>query len=234
MFPCWLGEASFVNLTEIELNNCYIEHLPTLGSLPFLVSLRFYGMWRLDRTGREFCSHDPDVNGFPSLTQLTFTEMPKWSEWSGVGDGDFPRLHTLKICSARRLRSLPPLMYLKTLELHDCSCITIHALPKLRILHIWGGHSSDDLLLNPLPSLECLRIIRYHTTCIPLEPRHLPSLRKLHLSCNDLQYCDGLGGLTSLVELKLWGCPKLPVHSLLPRLQLQTLIVREEGGIFLL
>uniref|UniRef100_A0A0D9XS80 NB-ARC domain-containing protein n=1 Tax=Leersia perrieri TaxID=77586 RepID=A0A0D9XS80_9ORYZ len=226
IYPCWLGDSSFIKLTTIVFKDCDTQYLPTLGNLPFLTSLHFCMMWHVGRTGREFHG----VNGFPSLTRLTFADMAEWSEWSEVGNGDFPRLHSLSISSANHLKSLPSdsFMSLTTLELTACQSIEgIPALPKLRILHMGWSCNLRVPQLNPLPSLDCLKIIWYYTTCIYLVPQHLPLLRMICLCCEELMYCEGLGGLASLRDLKLWGCSKFPIHSLLPRLQLQTLDVRD-------
>uniref|UniRef100_A0A0E0BJ70 NB-ARC domain-containing protein n=1 Tax=Oryza glumipatula TaxID=40148 RepID=A0A0E0BJ70_9ORYZ len=236
-YPYWLGDASFSNLTQIELGYSHIQYLPTLGDLPSLVSLHIHDMMIVERIGWEFCSHFHGVKGFPSLTQLRFNWMPKWSEWSGIVDGGFPRLRTLSICHAHSLRldniESFPFRSLITLELDKCCCITtIPASTSLRTLRIdrrsfdLRRSSTDGPRLNRLPSLECLTVICHDTTSILLQPQHLPSLKKLNLSCEKLQYCDGLSGLTSLSVLKPWGCPKLPIHSLIPQLQLQTLDVR--------
>ncbi|KAF2910923.1 hypothetical protein DAI22_11g138200 [Oryza sativa Japonica Group] len=236
-YPYWLGDASFSNLSQIELGYSHIQYLPTLGDLPSLVSLHIHDMMIVERIGWEFCSHFHGVKGFPSLTQLRFNWMHKWSEWSGIVDGGFPRLRTLSICHAHSLRldniESFPFRSLITLELDKCCCITtIPASTSLRTLRIdrrsfdLRRSSTDGPRLNRLPSLECLTVICHDTTSILLQPQHLPSLKKLNLSCEKLQYCDGLSGLTSLSVLKPWGCPKLPIHSLIPQLQLQTLDVR--------
>lgn len=140
-YPYWLGDASFSNLTQIELGYSHIQYLPTLGDLPSLVSLHIHDMMIVERIGREFCSHFHGVKGFPSLTQLRFNWMHKWSEWSGIVDGGFPRLRTLSICHAHSLRldniESFPFRSLITLELDKCCCITtIPASTSLRTLRI--------------------------------------------------------------------------------------------------
>uniref|UniRef100_A0A0E0MFK4 NB-ARC domain-containing protein n=1 Tax=Oryza punctata TaxID=4537 RepID=A0A0E0MFK4_ORYPU len=101
------------------------------------------------------------------------------------------------------------------------SLTTIPASPRLRILQIrrydrfyeLPAVDINDPMLNPFPSLECLAIICSATTRISIEPQHLPKLKKRHLSCDNLLYCDGLAELTSLEELKLWQCPRFPPYS---------------------
>ncbi|EEC68199.1 hypothetical protein OsI_36168 [Oryza sativa Indica Group] len=186
----------------------------------------------------EFCSHGHGFKGFPALKKLKFVQMPEWSEWSGVDDGAFPRLHRLSIRCADNILSLPvaPFLSLVSFQVTDCPNITaIPASPSLRQLHICrcvnldqlpsfpslttlrlGGPFKDNKpcrLLNNLSSLECLTISCNLMTCISLEPQGLPLLRKIKFSSDNLQYCHGLSGFTSLKELNITECPKLLQHS---------------------
>lgn len=250
-YPDWLGDASFRYLTKIVLVGGKSQHVPTLGVLPSLKSLEFLYMLSVQRIGREFCSLVPGMKGFQSLERLEFFGMHEWSEWSGVDDGDFPRLHTLVFDGAKKLRSLPLARFpslvalnlrfcenlatvptwptLRELRIVDCGGLNeLAILPSLTTLYLQGALQDETLhrLLNYHPSLQCVTIICDSTAYIPLDPQCLPSLRKLRLSCPNLRYCDGIAGLTCLKELKLWGCPKLPVHRLLPR-QLENPEIRD-------
>uniref|UniRef100_A0A0D9XS73 NB-ARC domain-containing protein n=1 Tax=Leersia perrieri TaxID=77586 RepID=A0A0D9XS73_9ORYZ len=247
-YPSWLGDSSFMNLTQVMLSSCRSQCLPTLGHLRSLMFLHFHNMPLVQHIGQEFCSHSPSVKegSFPSLEELVFNEMTVCSEWSEVNNCTFPCLCTLKICRAYRLMSLPlvPFMSLTSLELDKCYSLTkIPASPRLRKLRIrWYDHFdelsavlpiNDPLLSKPLPSLEGLLLnnpLPIATTSISIEPQHLPLLRKLHLSCDNLQYCDRLTELSCLDELKLLGCPKFPPIPGSLRQQLQTLL----GGLKIL
>lgn len=231
-YPSWLGEPSFSNLTTIKFLFCKSERLPTLGELPSLQFLHVREMMFLQHIRQEFCSHGHGFKGFPALKKLKFVQMPEWSEWSGVDDGAFPRLHRLSIRCADNILSLPvaPFLSLVSFQVTDCPNITaIPASPSLRQLHICrcvildqlpsfpslttlrlGGPFKDNKpcrLLNNLSSLECLTITCNLMTCISLEPQGLPLLRKIKFSSDNLQYCHGLSGFTSLKELNITECP---------------------------
>ncbi|CAL5032501.1 unnamed protein product [Urochloa decumbens] len=273
-YPNWLGDTSFTNLTLIRLEYCEFECMPPLGQLPALKHLTIAEMARIERIGLEFCSLNPRIKGFKSLVTLEFEWMPRWLQWSGVGDGAFTSLHTFSIHHASELRSLPcalssslaelklrdctglvripylpsllkmdlrqcngltelpafPLLHkldigqcsslarlpslplLKVLILRDCPNLTAAAhFPSLTSIHVKGGFRDELLyhLMNCHPSLENILIVSESIVHLSVEPQNLPSLASLRLSCPNLQCCDGLDGLTSLTELRIYGCIKL-------------------------
>uniref|UniRef100_A0A0E0BJ74 NB-ARC domain-containing protein n=1 Tax=Oryza glumipatula TaxID=40148 RepID=A0A0E0BJ74_9ORYZ len=109
-YPSWLGDASFSKLTKINIygtDKVTQQCVPTLGELPFLKKLRIERMSHVEHIGREFCTCIPGNKGFPSLKTLVFGDLPQWSEWSGLDDGDFPCLYTLVIRDCNRLSSFP-------------------------------------------------------------------------------------------------------------------------------
>uniref|UniRef100_A0A0E0R8L5 NB-ARC domain-containing protein n=1 Tax=Oryza rufipogon TaxID=4529 RepID=A0A0E0R8L5_ORYRU len=388
-YPRWLGDASFSKLTYIEINgtNKVMQQcVPTLGELPFLEYLRIGWMSHVEHIGREFCTRIPSNKGFPSLIRLEFSDMPQWSEWSGLDDGDFPSLCSLSISDCNQLCSLPSYRFssLQRLDLVKCNVISIipaggtftyiqivgcyglhtvltqpsllkmwladcpklgavGSMPKLNKLDIYkcpnltsvgimpeltslktGSSLESDMVYNwidrltlldysyiwyntlmgistipvlhnlnelgllccpgitevptlpslsklwiyrcpdlsvigslpslttlylkdPLlkgevlysllndidhPRLNCISILCETMTNLSLEPQRLCSLRKLRLSCANLQYCDGLSGFSFLEEIKIWGCPKLPIHSLLPRQLQSALDLRDRPGMY--
>lgn len=280
-YPSWLGDTSFSKLTIIRLEYCDFECLPPLGQLPVLKYLTIVEMSMLGSIGPEFCSLHRRIKGFKSLVALEFDWMPRWLQWSGVEDGEFSCLHTLRIQHALELRFLPFVLSssLEELQLRDCkslsripylpslcklylcqcnsltelpaipllhrldigqcnSLIRLHDLPSLRMLmlrdcptlttvahfplltsiHVKGGFRDELLysLLNSHTSLENVLIVSESMVHLSLEPQNLASLASLTLSCPNLQHCDGLDGLTSLIELKIYGSPKFNVHNRLP------------------
>uniref|UniRef100_A0A0E0J204 NB-ARC domain-containing protein n=1 Tax=Oryza nivara TaxID=4536 RepID=A0A0E0J204_ORYNI len=389
-YPRWLGDASFSKLTYIEINgtNKVMQQcVPTLGELPFLEYLRIGWMSHVEHIGREFCTRIPSNKGFPSLIRLEFSDMPQWSEWSGLDDGDFPSLCSLSISDCNQLCSLPSYRFssLQRLDLVKCNVISIipaggtftyiqivgcyglhtvltqpsllkmwladcpklgavGSMPKLNKLDIYkcpnltsvgimpelnslktGSSLESDMVYNwidrltlldysyiwyntlmgistipvlhnlnelgllccpgitevptlpslsklwiyrcpdlsvigslpslttlylkdPLlkgevlysllndidhPRLNCISILCETMMNLSLEPQRLCSLRKLRLSCANLQYCDGLSGFTFLEEIKIWGCPKLPIHSLLPRQLQSALDLRDRPALYI-
>jgi hypothetical protein len=179
IYPSWLGSSSFTMLTEILLHNCQSRHLPTLGELPSLNSLKIRRMEDVQCIGHEFCSLDPRVKGFQSLKKLSFHDMNQLWEWTGVEDGEFPRLETLWIWSAFELRSLPlvPFLSLSSLLLYGCtSLLTFPASPALRELSI-----STCATLNELPGLPSLRSLDLFNCPNLATVGHFPSLSAMHL-----------------------------------------------------
>ncbi|CAN6227848.1 unnamed protein product [Urochloa humidicola] len=82
-------------------------------------------MARMERIGLEFCSLNPRIKGFESLVTLEFEWMPRWLQWSAVGDGAFTCLSTVCIQHASELRSLPCTLSssLAELKLRDCKSL---------------------------------------------------------------------------------------------------------------
>ncbi|KAJ1270633.1 hypothetical protein BS78_06G067600 [Paspalum vaginatum] len=198
-YPSWLGDTSFSKITMIKLEYCEFECMPPLGQLSSLKYLMIAEMSRIGRIGPEFCSLNPRTRGFKSLVTLEFDWMPRWLQWSGVGDGAFTCLHTLSIQHASELRSLPcelssslaqlKLRYCKglvripylpsliKLDLRQCNCLTeFPAFPMLERLDI--GQCTSLVRLPDLPLLKVLilRDCPNLTTAV-----HFPSLCIIHV-----------------------------------------------------
>ncbi|KAL6641670.1 hypothetical protein ACP70R_019851 [Stipagrostis hirtigluma subsp. patula] len=231
-YPSWLGNDSFSKLTRIVLYHCGSQYLPTLGRLPSLKYLKVCFMVHVEHIGKEFCSHPTGHKGFPSLSNLEFVDMFKWSEWSGVEVGDFPRLHSLSIRSAPKLRSLPLVPTLRELYIEDCSGLSelptlpsllelsaedcsnlsaIGAFPSLTTLKI--RHCSILSAVDDLPSLTTLKVQDCSNLSVVTD---LPTLSTLVLlSCPNL---NAVGSLPLLTALKLDDCPNLSAIGSLPSL----------------
>ncbi|KAL5204758.1 hypothetical protein ABZP36_009629 [Zizania latifolia] len=176
-YPSWLSNASFPNLTELELYGCQSHHFPTLGELPALKLLMIGKMEHVEHIGREFSSHDQK---FSSLVSLCFEDMCRLSEWSEVGDGEFPRLEILDIRRAIALRSLPsvPILSLHKFTLYNCSIL--FAFPRSATLQELSISRCERL--KQLPALPSLRSL-YLDNCPSLVTfGHFPLLTVLHLS----------------------------------------------------
>ncbi|KAL6890569.1 hypothetical protein ACP4OV_008824 [Aristida adscensionis] len=184
------------SLLVLSAEDC--SNLSAVGALPLLATLKI-----------RYCSNLSAVDGLPSLTTL---EVQDCSNMSVVAD--LPSLSTLVLSSCPNLSAVSSLPSLTSLKLDDCPNLSgFGFLPSLTTLEI-GTPLKDEILyslLNYHPSLERIKILYQMVTCMPLEPQRLPLLTMLCLGdCPNLQYCDGLAGLTSLKELDVWGCPKLP------------------------
>ncbi|XP_052135102.1 putative disease resistance RPP13-like protein 1 [Oryza glaberrima] len=194
IFPSWLGNASFLNMTELDLQCSECHKLPTLGELPSLRFLRLAKMKNLQHIGRELCSNVIGVKGFPSLTALSINFMPGWYKWSGVVDGDFSCLRSLTIFDAQKLRSIPLALFMSVITLCLWSCGNLHTFP--------ASHNLIELRITECDGL----------TELPA----LPSLVELNIKeCPNL--CT-IGSLPSLLELQIHKCPNLSVVGSLPSL----------------
>uniref|UniRef100_A0A0E0MFK7 NB-ARC domain-containing protein n=1 Tax=Oryza punctata TaxID=4537 RepID=A0A0E0MFK7_ORYPU len=207
--------SSMPKLNKLDIHNC--PNLTSVGSLPKLTTLNTEGNLA-DAMLFGLLDHLP-LLGYLSIWYNTLMDIPT-----------IPVLHNLNeldIHSCPGITELPSLPSLSKLRI--CKCLDLSLLgsvPSLNTLHLWDPLLKDEVLSSLLngidhPWINCISILCETITNLPLEPKRLSSLRKLRLSCANLQYCDGLSGLTFLEEIKIWGCPKLPIHSLLPR-QLQS------------
>ncbi|MED6175444.1 hypothetical protein PIB30_078360 [Stylosanthes scabra] len=102
IFPDWLGQYSYNNMTYVSLESCKnCCMLPSLGQLPSLKSLRVEDFSQLKCIGDEFYKNEDDrtlhIAPFPSLETLYFRNMPCWEVWNLPGSEAFPQLKTLQI-----------------------------------------------------------------------------------------------------------------------------------------
>ncbi|EEE52127.1 hypothetical protein OsJ_33947 [Oryza sativa Japonica Group] len=224
-YPSWLGSASFSKLTELKLQACQSQHLPTLGELPSLKSLDISRMEFVEHIGHEFCSLQQRFKGFQALQDLSFDGMTRLSEWSGVEDAT---MKELSISSCEKLKELPALPSLRSLDLSHCpSLFALGHFPLLTSLGLYYIFNEDILckLVNSYMTLEDLTIWSDTIKSFALEPLGLPSVRKLELRCPNLHYCGALTSLSSLKILNITGFPQLHIpHSSLQS-QLEELIV---------
>ncbi|XP_058106850.1 putative disease resistance protein RGA3 [Magnolia sinica] len=119
-FPSWLGDCSlYSNLTKMQLSDCKCRQMPALGKLPSLKWLKIEAMFDVRRVGSEFFgnSHDGVTGTFPKLEILIFLSMEIWEEWKlNVGAGSFPSLFQLRISSCKKLKALPELQHVISLQ----------------------------------------------------------------------------------------------------------------------
>ncbi|XP_052137350.1 putative disease resistance RPP13-like protein 1 [Oryza glaberrima] len=179
IYPSWLGSTSFSKLIRLVLRLCQSKHLPTLGELPSLKYLDIRQMENVERIGREFCTLDPRVKAFHSLSSLFFEDMYRFSEWSGVQEGDFSCLETMFIGSAFELMSLPPVPFvsLRNFTLYNCrNVVTLPASTTLQELLI-----SKCANLSELPALSSLQSLKLLNCPSLATVSQFPSLTVLHV-----------------------------------------------------
>ncbi|KAL4338474.1 hypothetical protein AHAS_Ahas12G0213800 [Arachis hypogaea] len=170
MFPDWVGQSLYHNMTELELigcGNCWV--LPSLGQLPSLERLFISSLEKVKRIGGEFYKDDGTDHHreipFRSLKTLHIGIMPWWEEWESVecddDDAPFPQLEELTIWECPQLRGdlptfLPSLKALGIVGCEQLGCYLPRA-PIIRKLRIFGKQEARMRDL-PLSTLEQLSI----------------------------------------------------------------------------
>ena len=132
IYPNWM--MSWTTLKKLQLVDFVnLEHLPSLGQLPFLEVLEINGLYNVKKVGDEFLGIEDSKNKkdydiiFPNLKSLEFGDLDNWEEWIGMGGtGEeeeevndngivtnptiikiMPRLQSLTIWYCDKLESLP-------------------------------------------------------------------------------------------------------------------------------
>ncbi|XP_058107658.1 putative disease resistance protein RGA4 [Magnolia sinica] len=128
-FPSWMEDYSlYFNLTKMQLSYCKCRQMPALGKLPSLKWLKIEAMLEVKQVGSEFFgnSHDGVTGTFPKLEILIFQSMIIWEEWElNVGAGSFPSLFQLCILECMKLKALPELQHLISLQELKIECCPI-------------------------------------------------------------------------------------------------------------
>eukprot|EP00268_Persea_americana_P054699 TRINITY_DN6291_c0_g1_i5.p1 TRINITY_DN6291_c0_g1~~TRINITY_DN6291_c0_g1_i5.p1 ORF type:complete len:1110 (+),score=191.03 TRINITY_DN6291_c0_g1_i5:1029-4358(+) len=248
-YPRWMSDLLLPNLTEVELANCRrCESLPSFGQLPFLKVLTIRGMDGVKCIDTAFYGKNV-TSGFPSLKQLTITDMPNLEELLVGSEREiFPLLLGLEVERCPKLANLPPLRSIERLVLRKNNEALLRSLANLTSLMSLCIESfakleflEDGLLQNHTHlshlSIFCCPELKY----LSRDVKNLTALSYLYISnCQKLvslesptslhemfiECCDGLtslelGGLTSLRRLHSECCPQLA--SLLQGMQLLNL-----------
>ncbi|KAG6505284.1 putative disease resistance protein RGA3 [Zingiber officinale] len=219
-FPSWIGDPIFTCLTQVRLDYCKCINLPPLGQLQFLSHLQVQGLDEIKRVGNEFYGHGSNA-GFPSLKALHFEEMQQWSEWSEVKKSHFPCIRELSIIRCPKLKGLPTLSSLSSMNISSCSSLRHLPVNMTRLERLAIQHCENIVVrpesygLQSLLSLEQLDIENCPNfmSLAKLDEVHLPtSIRKLRISS-----CIGpenmifkeIKSLTSLQSLEISDCRNL-------------------------
>ncbi|KAA8536329.1 hypothetical protein F0562_028807 [Nyssa sinensis] len=214
-FPHWI----LPKLTMVVLINCRgCLHLPTLGHLPLLETLRMEGMAEVTSIGKEFYGENTPLI-FPSLLELTIGDFPVLQEWSSTdGRETFPKLSKLTVRKCPNLIVMPSVLSLQHLELHDCNPRIIRSLENLTLLSDLVIKGFTELLSLPgillrnnclLRSLKIISCPKLHS--LPSELENLTSLKSLTIRwCEELSSLPlGFQNLTALESLEIGDCHSL-------------------------
>ncbi|XP_042481072.1 putative disease resistance protein RGA3 [Macadamia integrifolia] len=207
--PRWLrsGCESFLpNLVRFSLENCErLEHVPALGQLPSLKSLKLKGMKRMKSLGSElYCGNDSNSQAsltktaFPSLEEISLLHLPSLEEWMEP-QGSFP--------------SFPRL---ERIFVHDCPKLMImpRQFPSLKLFQIKRSNGSLQRMVVEVPSVIKLYLIEVpelkfltlHNNTEILHIEKCPDLEAIITTSED----EGVQVLPSSLEiLAVTDCPSL-------------------------
>ncbi|KAK4848918.1 hypothetical protein QYF36_018623 [Acer negundo] len=158
--PSWLGNHLFSYLTTVRLYECRKwREFPPFGQLPSLKYLEIDRNDEVEYMDQEF-SGEGDVKGFPSLEELSISDMSNLEEWVSVGENEYPSLKKLTIYHCDKLRTMPyQLSGVTTMKLSGCQQLNaLPMLPNIRELELIGCGENAIKSLTQLTSLVSLKI----------------------------------------------------------------------------
>ncbi|CAA2964966.1 disease resistance RPP13 1 [Olea europaea subsp. europaea] len=233
-FSNWIGDSGFFNLAKISFDFCKnCTSLPPLGKLPLLRDLSIRGMDQVKVIGAEFYgSTGHGELPFPSLSSLTFEDMPNWEEWLGVaqevGVIEFPQLCKFYIRRCPKLVSLsnislPSLCELEVQSVREVVLNHMHhleSLTQLRLTRIFGLTSVFKAFVQFPFTLENCEVIDCDdlVTLWPSDntAQCLVNLQQMSIgSCPQLLSLQEIDVLPHLRNLLIWSCGAL---ELLPNI----------------
>ncbi|KAL1331623.1 putative disease resistance RPP13-like protein 1 [Arachis hypogaea] len=223
MFPDWVGQCSYHNMTWLELRgcrNCWV--VPSLGQLPSLERLVIRELDKVKKIGGSFYkgdgTHQHQETPFRSLKYLTIEKLPCWEEWESYecdddDDAPFPKLETLEIWDCPKLRGdlptfLPSLKQIYISGCEEIGCYLPRA-PILRSLRIDGKQEArmrelplsmlETLIVNGEQQVEYVFEAMTHT-----QPTSLSSLQIS--KCSSVVSFPGDALPPSLKQLSIYDC----------------------------
>ncbi|KAL5711427.1 hypothetical protein ACHQM5_021885 [Ranunculus cassubicifolius] len=252
--PYWFTSNSVSdNVIKLVLSRCtQCTHLPALGKLASLEHLEII-VSSVKHIGHEFygfggsSSSSAQMVAFPKLRTLKFIAMTEWEEWELPFSKDItimPCLSVLFLSYCSKLRSLPGLGQLKsleTLEIEELSSVKRVGLEFLGISHVNNSQVSGRELKQQEPMLPSLT--RRTLEFLGIVERKgsvnhqgiFPKLERLVLhklgEWEEWVLPDGLI-MPCLREFELVGCPNLKALAGIGNFySLENLLVRNMGAL---
>ncbi|KAJ3705271.1 hypothetical protein LUZ61_008976 [Rhynchospora tenuis] len=189
--PGWMLSThnGYSNLKCIQLRNFWLTTFPAFGELPSLEVLGFDELHGMEMVGDEFYGHFDVV--FPSLKELTFSNMSRWRVWSSAPAGkmSFPHLKKIHLENCWELIYMPTnfcassMVELKLIWCPNIRSITtiLQGVPSLKHLCITSSHENLSICCTPLNSLEVMRLSCHNQLHFVGGLKSLVNLRKLVL-----------------------------------------------------
>ncbi|KAJ9550090.1 hypothetical protein OSB04_022633 [Centaurea solstitialis] len=247
IFPSWVGEPSFNQLTELTLHGCErCTDLPPLGHLGSLKKLFVDSMDGVKTFSFELPGRSTDSfqgTAFPLLEVLQFSNMQGWERWSTrLGDNNdgtsrsFPFLREVYVTNCPKLVeiSIDLMPSLLVLDLEGCSGEVfksmVGASSSIRTLMLQGiscgsleNYRCPNSVVNlDISSCDSLTSLTFLTT------HELPSsIKTLSVrGCDSLESIAENGfGITSLKDVRISKCKNLKSF---PREHLESLTSLED------
>ncbi|KAJ9550089.1 hypothetical protein OSB04_022632 [Centaurea solstitialis] len=184
IFPSWVGEPSFNQLTELKLHGCKrCTDLPPLGHLGSLKKLFVDGMdgvktFSLELPGRTDSFHG---TAFPLLEVLGFSNMQGWERWSTrLGDNNDGTSRSFPFLREVYVKNCPKLVE-----------ISIDLMPSLVDLYLKG--CSEEVFESMVGASSSIRTLTLKDiSCGSLENYRCPN----SVESLDISSCDSLTSLT--------------------------------------
>ncbi|RYR71666.1 hypothetical protein Ahy_A02g005893 [Arachis hypogaea] len=236
MFPDWVGQSWYHNMTWLELSGCRNCWLPSLQSL--IIS----ELDKVKKIGGSFYkgdgTHQHQQTPFPSLKFLIIQTMPCWEEWESYecdddDDAPFPKLEELRIYNCPKLRGDLPtfLPSLKSLHIRGCEEIGCYLprAPILRKLRI-DGKQEARMRDQPLSMLE--KVVINGEQQVEYVFEAMTHTQPTSLSCLGISECSSAISFPgdalppSLKQLGIYNCKNVEFpmqhqqHHSLQRLQI--------------
>lgn len=197
LFPEWIADnRHFTILRYIKFSGCKIlVKLPPLGQLTHLKILILQGLEQIQCIEEEFYGSYDRV--FPSLEELTFSDMTNWHMWLDIKQTQIiPKIRKIVIKNCRLLSDLPKsvLGSLKELELSDCKEIfrkSPNCLEYVNILRRLKVHNCLGIIINfPSQLLASIKVLNLQNCEVCFQGRNecIGSLRIfLTIGCHEVR-----------------------------------------------